>query len=263
MQTKQKLSVAIITLSLLGMGCADHKLPAPFQCSDDPVTVELVSVVESDCALKDGSIEVRATGGTGAYQFRIGDGVLQSASVFVNLGAGVYEVSAFDDKNCGGTLEVSVQNKNGVNISVQTTDAGCKDFKGTIEVQAFDGVEPYQFRIDASSFSDKNTFDGLASGNHVIVVKDDTGCEVAQTVKLKSGVSYSSSIKTIIEKNCAVSGCHNGSQFPDLRTFDNIQKNAGQIKNLTGNRTMPQNGSLTQSEIDLIACWVDDGAVSN
>ncbi len=112
-------------------------------------------------------------------------------------------------------------------------------------------------------YSTNNVFTGLSAGNHTVVVKDDTGCELTQTIKVKSGISYSSTIAPIISENCAVTGCHNGSQFPDFRQFANVQGNAGQIKTLTGSRVMPAEGSLTQAEIDMIACWVDDGAVAN
>jgi hypothetical protein len=260
MQIRYALAVAIILLSI---SCADHKLPAPVQCSDDPTVLELISVVDADCALKNGSIEVKATGGSGNYLFRINEGEPQTASVFIDLGAGLYEILASDDNNCIGTLGVTVQNKDGLNISFQTTEAGCKDFNGTITIEAFNGVEPYQYNIDGSPFSDNNTFTDLASGNHTVVVKDDAGCELTQTIRLRSGISFSAAIEPIMETNCIVSGCHNGSQFPDFRNFNNIQANATQIKTLTGNRTMPENGSLTQAEIDMIACWVDDGAANN
>ena len=260
MKTTYPFALLIIILSIR---CADHKLPAPIQCDDNPVILDLVSVVDADCILKNGIIEVNASGGTGNYLFRVNGGEPQIASVFVDLGAGVYEVSAEDDNNCRGTLEVTVRNKEGVNISFQTTAAGCKESNGTITVEAFNGVEPYEYKIGNSSYSSANTFTDLAHGDHTVVVRDNSGCELAQTVKVKSGISYSASVDTIIETNCVVSGCHNGSQFPDFRNFNNIQANAAQIKTLTGNRTMPENGSLTQAEIDLIACWVDDGASNN
>jgi len=260
MQARYYLAVTIIILSI---SCADHKLPAPVQCDADPIILELISVVDTDCGVNNGSIEVSARGGSGNYLFRINEGEPQTASVFIDLGAGLYEISASDDNNCIGTLGVTVQNKDGLNITFQTTDAGCKDFDGTITIEAFNGVEPYQYKLDGSSFSDDNTFTDLASGSHTVVVKDDTGCELIQTIRVRSGISYSTSIDTIIETNCVVSGCHNGSQFPDFRNFNNIQMNAAQIKTLTGNRTMPDEGSLTQAEIDMIACWVDDGALAN
>jgi len=255
-------NILFITL-LLSIGCADHKLPAPITCSNEPVVLELISVIDSDCALKNGSVEVQASGGTGSYLFRLNGGEAQSASVFMNLGAGVYEISATDDKNCAGTVQATVPNKDGLNITFQATDSGCKGSGGTVTIEAVDGVEPYQYKISTSSFSTNNVFTDLSASNHTVVVKDDTGCELTQTIKVRSGISYTTSIAPIITENCAVTGCHNGSQFPDFRQFANIQANAAQIKTLTGNRTMPAEGSLTQAEIDMIACWVDDGAIAN
>ena len=78
-----------------------------------------------------------------------------------------------------------------------------------------------------------------------------------------SDVTYSGSIAEIISVNCAVSGCHAGPQFPDFRVLANIQANASNIKIRTQNRSMPKSGSLTQQEIDLIGCWVDNGALDN
>jgi hypothetical protein len=262
MQTRTSFATTLAALFLC-VNCVDHKIPAPSSCNDDPVVLELISVTDSDCALKNGSVEVNASGGSGTYLFRLNGGEPQTASVFVDVGPGTYEVSATDDNNCIGIVEANVKNKNGMNLTFQSTDAGCKGTGGTITIEAFDGVEPYQYKIDGSSFSPTNDFTGLSAGNHSVVVKDDTGCELTQTIRVKTGISYSTSIAPIISTNCAITGCHNGSQFPDFRSFDNVQRNAAQIKTLTGNRTMPEDGSLTQSEIDMIACWVDDGAVAN
>ena len=46
--------------------------------------------------------------------------------------------------------------------------------------------------------------------------------------------------------------------------FSNIQSSASQIKSLTQSGAMPKNGSkLSQTQLDAIACWVDDGALNN
>jgi len=76
-------------------------------------------------------------------------------------------------------------------------------------------------------------------------------------------VSFLQSVSPIIQRSCAVSGCHAGDQPPDWRVFSNIQDKAQLIKIRTQNRTMPKIGTLTQEEIDLIACWVDQGALDN
>jgi len=81
------------------------------------------------------------------------------------------------------------------------------------------------------------------------------------------GTSFSQTISPLISTNCAITGCHvNGQQAPTLENYAQISANAGRIKAKTSNGTMPpptSGQSLTQQEIDDIACWVDAGAPDN
>lgn len=260
---RKMFAAILITGSTLWQGCEKEETPEPVDCSANPVELSVVSVSDANCLTEDGSIEVLATGGTGSYEYSIDEGTSQTSAVFNNVGAGVYSVTAIDDNNCSATIQVPVKNSNGMNIDFEATGAGCKKSEGTITVVATDGEEPYQFKVDNGAFSENNSFAGLATGEHQLVVTDASGCEITQNVRVPSGVKFSSSISPIIENKCAINSCHNGTQFPDFRVFNNVKSNAGQIKTLTGNGTMPQEGSLTQEEIDLIACWVDDGAPQN
>lgn len=75
-------------------------------------------------------------------------------------------------------------------------------------------------------------------------------------------ISFAADISQIIDNNCIQ--CHNGSVHPlDFRNFNIVQNNAQRIKELTEARIMPQGGSLTSEEIELIGCWVDNGAQDN
>lgn len=75
-------------------------------------------------------------------------------------------------------------------------------------------------------------------------------------------ISFSTTVKPILDNNCIQ--CHNGSAHPlDLSDFTVVKNNAGRIKELTEARIMPAQGSLTSEEIDLISCWVDNGAPDN
>lgn len=80
-------------------------------------------------------------------------------------------------------------------------------------------------------------------------------------------VSFATDIQPIIQTNCAVSGCHvPGTGLPDYTDKQVIFSLANKIKTYTSQRIMPPADSgiiLTQEEIDLIACWVDDGAQDN
>ncbi len=252
-----------IVASVLWQSCAYETIPGPVDCEADPVGIELIFLEDSNCELKDGKIQVLAAGGVGPYRYKLGNNEEQSEALFENLAAGVYEVFVEDENDCSSSMEVTVKNKNGLNIGFTISDAGCSTAQGDIEITPVGGTPPYEFKINDGTFNSSNTFTGLTRGEYNVVVSDASGCEVTQGVKVKSGISFSGSVSEIIKNNCAISGCHSGSQFPDLRVFKNIHDNASQIKFLTGNGSMPQDGTLTQAEINTIACWVDDGAPAN
>lgn len=238
-------------------------MPEPVDCHANPITVQLVSVQDTDCGLNEGVIEAVATGGSGIYRYSLNDGEDQPGSVFSGLAAGIYNVTARDASGCSAAVEVTVRNKAGLNLAFETTDSGCRSSGGTIRVIPSDGVPPYLFRIGNGDSQAGDTFAGLAQGQYNITVSDATGCEVRQAIKVPSGVRFSTDVAPIIAASCAITGCHNGTQFPDFRAFSNIRANAAMIKKLTGDRTMPQDGTLTQAQINAIACWVDDGAPDN
>lgn len=83
-----------------------------------------------------------------------------------------------------------------------------------------------------------------------------------------ASTTYSHVIEPIIKNNCALSKCHDGSNpaIPNWTILENVQANALEIKERTGNRTMPPSRSgvvLTAKQVDDIACWVDSGAQNN
>jgi len=81
-------------------------------------------------------------------------------------------------------------------------------------------------------------------------------------------VAYSNQIKQIIDTSCAYSGCHDGGGGApgNYTTFEKLEFF---LDDLFINRTieirdMPPNyavgpKSLTQDEIDLVLCWIDNG----
>ena len=85
--------------------------------------------------------------------------------------------------------------------------------------------------------------------------------ELQEIKECDPNISFSKVIKPIIDNNCLQ--CHNGNQFPDLRTYESIRINASKIKEETQSRRMPISSSLTTTEIEAIACWVDSGALNN
>ena len=225
--------------------------------------MQVINQQDSECSLANGEVTVAASGGTGDYTYKIGTRDFRENPIFTGLAAGSYMVTVKDNSSCEASAEIAIRNVEGVNMEVSFTPSGCKEADGSITIISSDGAEPYQYKIGEENFQEENIFQGLAQGSYTVITKDAIGCEVTQEVAISSGTSYSATVSAIIETNCAVSGCHNGSQAPDLRTLENIQANASSIKSAVVSGRMPKVGSLTQSEIDAIACWVDDGAPNN
>lgn len=82
-------------------------------------------------------------------------------------------------------------------------------------------------------------------------------------------VSYSEDIKPMIDQSCAIAGCHvSGFWKGDYTSFEDVKKHADKgsmFRKVVQNKTMPKGdgGDLTQAQIDLFHCWLDQGALEN
>jgi len=220
----------------------------------------------ANCENADGTINVVVTGGSGVLQYQLDNGNFQQNPLFTNLLSGSYIITVQDESGCEVSREVVVQaNTSTINLSFTTLDAGCGTNNGSIEVMASGGSGNFSYSLNGSSFQSNPVFPNLDRGAYGIIVQDDIGCSVTDNVSIMSGVSFQNQVGPIISTNCAISGCHaSGTQRVNFEIFANIQARAAEIKSRTSSRDMPRGGgSLTQDEIDLIACWVDDGALDN
>ncbi|HPM31659.1 MAG TPA: hypothetical protein PLJ60_15095 [Chryseolinea sp.] len=259
-------SIGVCILCLIA-SCSND--PKPFNCELTDLVIVLDSKTNAtNCATPNGSISVEASEGKEPYTYFLNDQTLgQSTGEFVALLPGIYAVSVKDGNGC--IKSVSNVAIVGENFSFSTTlqeDTECLGGNGEASIEIIDGNPPYTFNIGIGPFSDVNSFSGLTSGNHSIGVKDVDGCIVKLTITIpkgNSGTSWISDIKPIVESSCVKSGCHDGNSRPDLSLIANAQKFAAQMKSETKSKNMPREGSLTQNQINLIGCWVDDGALNN
>lgn len=250
-------------ISISVVSCTWEQLDPQVDCITSPLIIQVSETSNTSCGAANGSFVLDATGGEPPYTFSTENSSNATGS-FSGLVAGSYTVDVSDAKGCTSGVTVAIENIDGVNLGELTiSDAGCGSQSGQIAIEATGGVEPYIYRLNGGNDQESNTFNNLAKGTYSVSVEDSEGCIVSQEVTVTSGISFENTIKPIIESSCAISGCHNGSVSPDLRTLSTIQSRASAIKTRTGNGSMPKGSTLSQEKIDQIACWVDDGAPSN
>lgn len=267
----ERISGGLLVWVIILSGCESNKDPAPaVDCSQSDLELTIDETqAASGCTAKDGSITVSAQGGQGEISYSIDSGTFQASGIFTELAAGNYTITAQDENECqtSSTAVVAVEQSGLAINNIAASDAGCKTSNGQLTVDA-SGQGTLMFMLNGGSFQASNVFSNLSAGTYEVVVKDESSCEISTEKKILHGTSYKGQVKSIIEANCAVSGCHDGSngESRNFNVFANVQNKANSIKTLTLNGSMPPPGSgytVTAEEKDLIACWVDDGALNN
>ncbi|MEQ8924776.1 MAG: hypothetical protein RLO81_03120 [Fulvivirga sp.] len=258
----------ILSILLLFYSCnSDTGDPVPtLDCDSSDLELTLIATTNAtSCSASDGTIDVDITGGVEPYQIQLRRNAIENTFID-GLSPGFYDIQVIDSNGCTDDLNILI-NADGSDLSIDeiiTTTSGCNTANGSIEITAngigltyiLDGVE-----------STNNVFNQLSQGSYSIQVIDESGCKVSSDAEVLSGVSWSSQVETIIQTNCAINTCHDGSRasLPDYNVLSNVQNRADVIRSRTQSGNMPPAGrpDLSQDEIDLIACWVDDGALDN
>jgi hypothetical protein len=245
------------------INCEYKDLEKSTDCSSLHLGIKVSSKTDALCGQSNASISVVASGGTGNYTFSINNGTPQQDSLFRNLQAGSYVISV-KDNSCTESVSEEILNQNGFNINLTPSNADCSTANGSIHVTPVGGEVPITFSLNEGSFISSPIFDHLQQGTYTLVAMDATGCRVSKSVMVTSKAGFSNDISPIISTNCALSGCHkNGTGLPDFSVLKNIQASASAIKAQTASRSMPIGRTLTVDEINVIACWVNDGAPDN
>ena len=241
----------------------------PVDCATSGPALNLDDVVDATtCSIGDGSIKVAVSGGKEPYSFFVNDQSVTSSGEISGLRAGTYTVLVRDANGCSASLDnITVLSADFSFTTVLEANTSCVSGNGSVTIDVVKSNPPYTFRLGNGNFTADNFFTGLKTGNHIITVQDNDHCSVTLSITIPqgtTGTSWTDDIKPIMEKNCALSGCHNGvSRANDFREYASAKSHAKTIKSKTKDRSMPFDGSLTQNQIDLIACWVDDGAPQN
>jgi hypothetical protein len=264
------LRVALLLLTVIFISCVSHDLNKPVVCEKSLLMLKLFSVTSaSDCSLNDGEIEITASGGEHPYLFRLNNEVAtQSESIFININSGIHSVTVIDKNGCSYTLSNIIVSAENFKFTAGIKDDNeCINHNGSITIEVQEGTPPFLFTINDESETANNFFGNLKADIYAITIKDAASCITNLNITIEqvnTNTSWTNDILPIIKANCAVNGCHDGKTRIDYRLYPNALKNAPNIKLYTQDGRMPFDGlALSQSQIDLIACWVNEGAPEN
>jgi len=130
---------------------------------------------------------VTATGGTGAYSFKLNGGSAQLNGVFNSLAAGSYNVLVTDGNGCTYYLAFQIDQPTPVVLSpASQTNVSCKGLSdGTVTVQATGGTAPYVYSLTLGSASlSGNVITGMKAGNYTIMAVDANLCSTTLNVTI-------------------------------------------------------------------------------
>lgn len=136
----------------------------------------IATATASACNVNNGSITAVATAGTAPYQYSINGTVFQAGATFTTLAPGNYVVYVRDAGGCIATFPIVVPPTAGPVLTATATNTACNSSTGTITANATGGTAPLQFSLDNVTYQPGNIFNGLATGNYTVFVKDANGC---------------------------------------------------------------------------------------
>jgi len=159
-----------------------------------------------------------------------------------------------------------------VTLAATATDAGASN--GSLTATATGGTG-FTYSINNGAFQASATFNNLAAAKYTVTAKNANGCTgtASSTVVAKVATCAGqtpgplfTAVKAVITTNCAVTGCHNGTQAPNYTVDCTIVDYADLIKLRavdqagTGDQMpQPPRMPLAQADRDKITAWVAAG----
>ncbi|MCK8492856.1 SprB repeat-containing protein [Spirosoma sp. RP8] len=171
---KDKTSYVVTAVD--GTGCTTSQtavIGAP------PAFVIQAAIGSTKCVgSTDGTINVSATGGTGAYQYQIGTGAFQTGTLFTGLAANTYTVTIKDAIGCLGTQAITVTQPLALSLTAAVTPVNCfGDNSGAITLTPRGGTGAVNYQLTSSRTPQtSNVFKSLALGNYTVLGTDANGC---------------------------------------------------------------------------------------
>ncbi|HYJ64167.1 MAG TPA: gliding motility-associated C-terminal domain-containing protein [Parafilimonas sp.] len=143
-----------------------------------------LEIKNSTCGQSSGSITINTTSGVPPFLYSINGGNYQTSNIFPNLNSEKYVITVKDKENKTATNNAEIITTPPPQINLVASATSCSNNDGVILASVKNGIAPFLYRINNSSFTPDNSFRGLSIGNHFITVKDSSGCTSSANISI-------------------------------------------------------------------------------
>ena len=150
-----------------------------------------------------GSFDINSQNGAQPYTYTLGAQVNQTGQ-FANLPAGNYVVQVTDANGCSNFHNVSInQNSQMTPQIVSVTDVNCfGESTGDCEISCIGGIAPYTYSFGAIANLTGIFTDIFPTGNHILTVTDDNGCQAQQNIAVNQPTAINIWQPFVIDVDC-------------------------------------------------------------
>lgn len=191
-------------------------------------TAEALAASVSCFGASDGSLTVSVTGPeANAYTYSIDGENFQEAATFAGLPAAVYTVVVKNQSGCTQSVQATLSQPAQLVLEAEVVHTTCGQANGSVAASASGGTGSYVFSLNGEDFVSEAAFGSLPAGDHVVTVRDDSGCtaEAAVTINSSSTMTLTTSdndghVTVTVEGGTAPYQYSAGGGFQDSNEFN-------------------------------------------
>ncbi|MDX2003030.1 MAG: gliding motility-associated C-terminal domain-containing protein [Chitinophagales bacterium] len=167
---------------------------------DEPAAIDIQgSVIDVTCAgNSNGAVFLTVSGGVTPYTFNWNNGA--TTQNLVNIAGGTYAVTVTDNNGCTDTASFVVSEPLALTTAITKTDVACFGATtGIADLTVSGGTAPYNYLW--SNFATSEDLNGVAAGTYTVVVTDNNGCRVVDTVTINQNTALAITA-TLVDVSC-------------------------------------------------------------
>ncbi|MDQ3016858.1 MAG: hypothetical protein M3R25_09115, partial [Bacteroidota bacterium] len=157
-----------------------------------PVVITNLITEPTSCGLKNGTVAVEASGGSGQLSYIFNSLPVQISGILTDLAAGTYEVIVTDTMGCTASANFQIAPSVGLLLeNLEAIPGDCGISNGSVIIEVSGGTGLVTSLMDNIGSPDNNVFSNLAAGNYYLHISDETGCRLDTSLRvthLKCGI---------------------------------------------------------------------------